>query len=538
MAVFIYIVGYSLVNSRVEVKQVKRLNGLDVDFYLRKSRKDIEEEKKARNNNETYDTLARHRKQLLALAKRENHNIIKIHEEVVSGESIYERPQIQELIRRIESGVIEGVVVVDIDRLGRGDMLDQGILDRAFRYSGAKLITLTETYDPADESWELVFGIKSLVSRQELKAITRRLQGGRISSVTEGKSISKKPPYGYIRDENLKLHPDPDTAWVVKKMFEMMRDGQGRNAIAQELDRLGISPPDNRRKNWSPSTITAIIKNQVYLGHIIWGKFSYKKRGGDYSKRRTSPDEWTIKENAHDPIVSQDIFTAANSAHSGRWRPSTVETKSLSNPLAGLLKCDVCGYTMWLQPRKDRPNDLIRCPSLSCKGVQKGALINLVEARLLEVLELYIKEFEVKEGNHKPAVNTLNVHLKEKAILKKQQELVGLSEQKSNLHDLLERNIYTIDTFLERQQNLTNRSDKLEAEIRLMIEEIQMEKMREKNSNEYIPAVQKVLEAYKFTENIEQKNRLLKSILEKVTFLRKTDWTKKDQFQIQIYPKI
>lgn len=517
---------------------MKRLNGLDVDFYLRKSRKDIEEEKKARNNNETYDTLARHRKQLLALAKRENHNIIKIHEEVVSGESIYERPQIQELIRRIESGVIEGVVVVDIDRLGRGDMLDQGILDRAFRYSGAKLITLTETYDPDDESWELVFGIKSLVSRQELKAITRRLQGGRISSVTEGKSISKIPPYGYIRDDKLMLHPDPDTAWIVKKMFEMMRDGHGRNAIAQELDRLEIPPPDNRRKNWSPSTITAIIKNQVYLGHIIWGKFSYKKRGGEYTKRRTSPEEWTIKENAHDPIVSQELFDAANSAHSGRWRPSTVETKALSNPLAGLLKCEICGYTMWLQPRKDRPNDLIRCPSPTCKGVQKGALINLVEERLLEVLELYIMEFEVKEGIRKPAADPSNILLKEKVIQKKQKELVELSQQKSNLHDLLERNVYTIDTFLERQQSLTNRSDKLETEIRFMNEEIQLEVLKEKNTSEYIPAVKKVLEAYRYTSDIEQKNRLLKSILEKITFLRKQDWTKKDQFQIQIFPKI
>jgi site-specific DNA recombinase len=67
------------------------------------------------------------------------------------------------------------------------------------------------------------------------------MQRGRVASAGEGKSISKVPPYGYLRDDNLRLHPDPETAWVVKKMFEMMRDGHGRQFIAQELDKLGSS---------------------------------------------------------------------------------------------------------------------------------------------------------------------------------------------------------------------------------------------------------------------------------------------------------
>jgi site-specific DNA recombinase len=364
----------TLTKGRGELKMIRPKN-MDVFLYLRKSRADVDEERKAAAEGKEYDTLARHRGNLFEVIKREGHNLIATFEELVTGESIIERTEIQRMLKRMDSGEAEAVLVMDIDRLGRGDMYDAGILDRAFRYNNVKIITPTEMYDPEEESWELVFGIKTLVARQELKQITKRLQGGRRDKVKQGRSISKKPPYGYLRDENLKLYPDPDTAWVVKKMFEMMKAGSGRQTIAQELDRLEIHPPDPKRSNWSPSTITAIIKNEVYLGHIIWGKITYLKRGGAYKRKKMPPEEWIKKENAHDPLVSQELFDAANQAHSGRWRPSTIESKSLSNPLAGILKCEVCNFTMLYQPKKDRPNDMIRCSQPSCKGVQKGAAL-------------------------------------------------------------------------------------------------------------------------------------------------------------------
>jgi site-specific DNA recombinase len=518
-----------------------RPSGLDTDLYLRKSRKDIEQEKASAESGEDYDTLAKHRRQLFELAKKENHNILEVHEEIVSGEFISERPKIQHLIRRLEAGIVDAVLVMDLDRLGRGDMLDQGLLDRAFRYSGTKIITPSEYYDPEEESWELVFGVKSLVARQELKSITKRLQTGRRNSVSEGKSISKKPPYGYLRDDKLKLYPDPDTSWVVVKMFEMMRDGHGRQLIAQELDKLGISPP--AKDTWSPSTITAIIKNEVYLGRLIWGKIKYKKKdlrvegSNKYTRKKVPRSEWIIKENAHEPLVSQELFDTANQAHTGRWKPSTTAQNTLSNPLAGVLKCGVCGYTMLFTPRKNRPNDTIRCPQPQCKGVQKSAALSIVEERILTSLEDHIKSFEVPEMELEPK-NNLVIPLKEKAIKKKQKEHKELSLQKSNLHDLLERGVYTIDVFMERQQNITVRINKLEEEIQQLQEEIIKEDMKTKNLHEFIPMVKQVLEAYRHTDSIEKKNKLLKSILEKVTYIRKPEWTKKDEFVIQLFPLI
>lgn len=510
---------------------------LRVFIYLRKSRADVEEERRAAAEGKEYDTLARHRRNLMDVIKLEGHILVDTFEELVTGESIIERTELQRMLKRMDEGEIDAILVMDLDRLGRGDMYDSGILDRAFRYNSIKLITPTEHFDPEDESWELVFGIKSIVARQELKSITKRLQGGRRDKAKLGRSLSKKPPYGYLRDENLKLHPDPNTAWVVKKIFEMIRDGQGRQAISQELDRLGVNPPDPNRKLWSPSTISAILKNEVYLGHIIWGKIRYVKRGGKYQRRRASPDEWFMKKDAHEPLVSQELWDQANMAHSGRWKPSTVESKKLANPLAGILKCEVCGYTMQYQPRRDRPNNVIRCTQPSCKGVQKGALIGLVEDRVIESLEEYIRTFEIRDEPTKQKT-TSTVAIKEKIIEKKGKEIAVLNEQKNELHDLLEQKVYDIPTFMERQKNITERINSIQGDVDLLKVELQKEKMQERNIHEYVPKVKSVIEAYRETDDIEKKNRLLKSILYKATYLRKMDWTKKDQFRIQLYPKI
>ncbi|MEK4199061.1 MULTISPECIES: recombinase family protein [unclassified Cytobacillus] len=509
--------------------------GLDVDIYLRKSRKDIEEE---RNNPGSNDTLSKHRNQLLALCKNEQHKIQEIHEEIVTGENISERPKIQNLLRRIENGMIEAVVVIDMDRLGRGDMLDQGLLDRAFRYSGTKLITLNDYYDPDDESWELVFSIKSLVARQELKAITRRLQNGRVNSTKEGKSITKKPPYGYLRDDKLRLYPDPETEWVVKKIFHMMCNGHGRNFIAEELDKIGVSPPNKDRNFWSPSTITAIVKNEVYLGHIIWGKVKYKKKNGKYQKKKLPREEWNITYNAHEPLITQEVFEKANIAHTGRYRPSTVSSRKLSNPLAGILKCGVCGKTMWNQPRKNRPSSSLRCASPSCKGVQKGASFNLVEKNLLEILKQYLKDFNVLEDKKEDILSLELIKEYEKALTSKSKEHDNLIQQKNNQHDLLEKGIYSIDTFIERQNHLSKKIKTIETEKQVICSEIQVLKQQHDKKEKVIPKLINLIDTYYELDNAEKKNQLLKSVLEKVTYIRTLEMTKKDEFILNVYLKI
>jgi len=109
-------------------------------LYLRKSRADMEAE--ARGEGET---LARHEKILLDLAKKMRLNITQIYRELVSGESISSRPVMQQLLHEVEQGMWDGVLVVEVERLARGDTIDQGIVAQAFKYSNAKIITPVKT---------------------------------------------------------------------------------------------------------------------------------------------------------------------------------------------------------------------------------------------------------------------------------------------------------------------------------------------------------------------------------------------------------
>lgn len=115
-------------------------------IYLRKSRKDLELEAMGEG-----ETLARHKNALLELAQKKELKIAKIYEEMVSGESIEDRPQIQELLNEVIAGKYRGVLVMEIERLARGNTRDQGEIAEAFWGSETLIITPSKTYDPTNE---------------------------------------------------------------------------------------------------------------------------------------------------------------------------------------------------------------------------------------------------------------------------------------------------------------------------------------------------------------------------------------------------
>lgn len=150
--------------------------------YLRKSRKDREAEEQGQG-----ETLARHEKMLREFAKKQNITISKFYREVVSGESIATRPVMQELLSDVEKGLWDGVLVVEVERLARGDTMDQGLVSQTFKYSNTKIITPLKVYDPNDDFDEQYFEFGLFMSRQEYKTINRRLHAGMIASIKERK---------------------------------------------------------------------------------------------------------------------------------------------------------------------------------------------------------------------------------------------------------------------------------------------------------------------------------------------------------------
>lgn len=187
-------------------------------MYLRKSRFDRDYAELS-----VEETLKRHKAILDRTAEERRYYIAQIYYEVVSGESIAARPEIQKLLEAVGNELYAGVLVVDLERLARGNSADQAYISQVFQFSSTKIITPAKTYDPNNEYDEDFFEFGLFMSRREYKTINRRLLRGRDSSASEGKYISSIAPYGYQKkklenEKGFTLEPDPEEADVVKKI--------------------------------------------------------------------------------------------------------------------------------------------------------------------------------------------------------------------------------------------------------------------------------------------------------------------------------
>lgn len=506
-----------------------------VAIYLRKSRADIEAEERGEG-----ETLAKHKKALLKIAQEKKLNIVRIREEIASGESLTHRPQMLELLREVEDKKYDAVLVMDMDRLGRGNMQEQGLILETFRQSETKIITPRKTYDLTDEFDEEYTEFETFMARRELKLITRRMQGGRVRSVEEGNYIGTRPPYGYIikeTDNGRTLEPHPDQAHVVKLIFNLYTEkGMGANKIAHELNRLGYTTYTGIE--WKSYSVLNVLKNAVYAGKIQWRKKEHTKSTTPGKRRdvRTRPrEEWIDVKGKHEPLISMKTYKKAQSLMKRGYHVPYSERSAVANPLAGLIKCDMCGSSMVLRPYTTQQPHL-RCYNQLCQN--KSVRFAYVEDRVVRELEDWLHDYKLKWDKHKPEQkedSTLDI--KQTALKNLERELNELGNQKGRLHDFLERGVYNEETYLERSQNLAERIESTQKAIKDTKEAIKAERQRVRAQKDIIPTIEDVLKLYKASDDPENKNRLLKSVINHATY-RKEKTQRGDDFTLVLYPKL
>lgn len=218
-------------------------------MYLRKSREDVEAERIGH-----FETLARHEKQLWSYARQLGINgkisEADVYRELVSGDSLAERPECRKLLEKVSAGEYSGVLAVDIDRISRGDMIDQGTISSVFRYSNTPILTPGKIYNPDDDYDMQFMEMRLMFARIEYESIKKRMSAGRIRSVTEGQYIGSFAPYGWDKvtiSGKHTLEPNADGSRLVR-MYEDVASGvKGTQQIANELNELGVPSP--RSKN-------------------------------------------------------------------------------------------------------------------------------------------------------------------------------------------------------------------------------------------------------------------------------------------------
>lgn len=511
-------------------------------IYLRKSRADVEAE--ARGEGET---LARHKKILLDLARKMKTSITKVYSEVESGETIAARPIMQQLLKDVENGLWKGVLVVEVERLARGDTIDQGIVAQAFKYTNTKIITPLKTYDPANEFDEEYFEFGLFMSRREYKTINRRLQQGRISSVKEGKYLGTKPPYGYLRKKLEKgkgytLEINPEQADIVKLIFELYTNNIGVSLIVRRLNNM--KAPTMKGGDWVNATIQGILKNPVYIGKIRWNSRPERKKVVDgeiiTERPRANEEDWIIADGLHESIIDDETFNLAQSILSKNPTPPVPRAKTIKNPLASLVICGKCGRKMSRRPYSNKQPDSLICQVTSCDNI--SSYLYVVEDKLLLALEEWLNRYKLDmKAMDNNSHNDLEQDLLYKAYHKVDEEIKTLETQLDSLHDLLEQGVYSTDMFLKRNKTLGDRIQQVENDKKALEKQIEQISMREKSRKVIIPKIEKVLELYHTIGDPAIKNNLLKEVIEKAIYTKTVGgrWhNKPDDFELVIYPNI
>lgn len=519
-------------------------------LYLRKSRADAEAE--ARGEGET---LARHERTLLELAKRQQLNVTEIYKEIVSGESLATRPVMQRLLSDVEQGVWAGVLVMEVERLARGDTTDQGIVAQTFKFSGTQIITPSKTYNPNNEFDEEYFEFGLFMSRREYMTINRRLQRGRIASVKEGKFVGNIAPYGYERvkikgDKGFTLEPVPNEADVVRLIYEWYTNGVsqedgdthriGCELIARKLNEMKATP--RKGGEWTLPSVRDILMNPVYIGMVRWNWRQQVKKmvDGKVKKSRPRSKDFIVCKGLHPAIISEDIFSRAQDILKENPPRPVPHGKTIQNPLAGLVYCGVCGKIMVRRPYGSGYPDTLMCPRAKCENVSSD--LRRVEDRVLSALRDWLTGYKLKWKKSDFSSTVKQSDILKKSLASQESELDKLYKQLSKTHDLLEQGIYDTDTFLERSRSVSERINQTKDDIARIRTQIATETAREDNLSNVIPKAERLLETYSTLPSAETKNKMLKDVLEKVVYTKKKRARRKtdslDDFDITLFPKI
>ncbi|MBR0027585.1 MAG: recombinase family protein [Clostridia bacterium] len=516
-------------------------------IYLRKSRADLEAEAHGEG-----ETLARHEKILLELAKKQGLNVTQIYREIVSGETLAARPVMLRLLDEVEQGLWAGVLVVEIERLARGETIDQGIVAQAFKYSNTRIITPLKNFDPSNEFDEEYFEFGLFMSRREYRTINRRLVRGREAASKEGRWVSGATPYGYerVRVEGGKgwtLAVVPEQAEVVRYIFSLYTEGLrlpdgsvmdvGTSRIRIILEDMGVPSPSGG-KSWFKHTISRILANPVYIGKVRWG-CRRTKRGkvdGSVKPKRYFTDEstWIVVDGLHPPIVEPAVFEKAAAKLKISGATSVPFENALKNPFAGIAKCEKCGRTLVLNAQR---KPALHCPSRFCDNVGVG--LQLFEDKVMQALRDWVDVYEltVASGDDTESSAAQKTFLNSE-IRKNKKALQTLNAQILKTHDLLEQGVYNTDTFLERSRILSQKIEEEEKRAADLAAALSALEVQETNRAAIVPQFKTILAVYSELQTPAEKNALLKKSLLSVFYRRDSRKGPKDNFEITLLPNL
>ena len=488
--------------------------------YIRKSR------------GESLEDLIKHKTVLEELCQRRGWVYIA-YEEIETGESLYARPVMQQLLRDISDNMYDAVVCVDLDRLGRGTLGEWDEIKRVFQRTQTYIVTPSSLYNLADDNDEFAVDLQTVFARREYKKITQRLSMGKKVGAKLGAWTNGIPPFPYEYQEWIdpithKRYFNEKGLVVNKQKLQIYRfvvdsyikQRKSTNEIAWELNKKGILTPKGNR--WHNNTIRRMLLDETHLGKIIYNKTKgdgHKNKPNKPKWERIPKDQWIVVENRHEPVKTQDehnkILITLNFNSTSAFKRTEHAT-----PLKGLIKCGVCGYGMTVSRRNGQllvkkcwyhDHEGNKCPN---SGGKMQYILDAIDEQLNEYEEQIKSALDKCEDQ---STDCVQEQIKNIALQIKKKDM-ALQRARA----AYDEGVDTLDEYRTAKDRINKEIDDLE--YQLNIHNLRLQKMESITNHEKLHYIQEYREAIK-NNNLTDKelNDLYKSIISHIVWVRKDD---------------
>jgi DNA invertase Pin-like site-specific DNA recombinase len=406
------------------------------------------------------------------------------------------RPSFNEMMKDIEAGKVNCVIIKDFSRLGRNYIEVGELVDEIFPRYKVRLISINDRYDslnPRTDADDMIIPFKHLVDEHYLRESSKKIRSSLNAKRKNGDFVSAFAPYGYRRDGNDKntLVIDEHAAEVVRSIFRMKIEGMSQQKIADYLNGIGEpSPAENKKKDtrykakfqtkarasWSAVAIGRILRNPACIGTMVQGKQttpSYKVK-----RRIDKPeDEWSVVTNTHEAIINQKDFEIVNGllGHDTRTAPK----QDTVYPLSGLVYCADCGNNM-IRTKSDR---LYYYICASSRGKNKVCTSHCIQQKKLEasVMEAVKHQIGFALDIEKSIAYVQSLPHQQRDIIKlneqiteREKEIKACEGYKRSLYEDYKQGIISKEDYKEFGRDYTARIEELQQAVARLREETEL----------------------------------------------------------------
>ncbi len=393
--------------------------------------------------------------------KREWDVVAEYMDEAESARSV-NRPAFKEMITAAKGKVkpFDAILVWKLSRFAR-NREDSVVYKALLKRRQISVISINEQVD-SSPAGSLLEGIIEVIDEFYSANLSQDTVRGMQENALRGFRNGGRPPFGYrLVAETYgavvkrKIAPDENEAPIVTRMFDMASHGQGAKAIAYSLNVQGLRTRSGRL--FGATNINHILRNEVYVGTLVWNKYSRTLAG-----RQKSTEEEVIRiPDCHSPLVDRHVFEQVQALLTSR-RPSVKHPMRVSSQylLSGLARCARCGSTAVGTKGKSGKYLYYNCNNRILKG-RTACDAPAANARKLEEFVVdRVRENILTKENLGQLVRLTNQELKvdrrrsEKELERLEQESRSVGQKLANLYAALEGGKVEIDDLAPRIKEL------------------------------------------------------------------------------------